>query len=143
MFLGGVWHGANYTFIFWGIIHGVGIIINHLTKNYFIKIPNFISIILTFIFVNLAWVMFRANSVSDALIIYKNMINLNSFDMKEINISILFIFLLMMVVFFTPNSQTIIKFFQKNVLNSIIISFLLVANLISINLYSPFIYFAF
>ncbi len=143
MILGGIWHGANFTFIIWGFIHGIGIIANHLTKQYFKRLPNFISIFITFLFVNFAWVIFRANSISDAIVIYRNMFDLNNINYDEINIGIVYIIICMFIVFILPNSQEILKLIKKNTINVSIISFLFFLNIISINLYSPFIYFAF
>ena len=66
--LTGIWHGANYTFVLWGVIYGILIVIeragfgNALEKNK-IKIFNWLY---TMFFVVILWVFFRANSVVDA-----------------------------------------------------------------------------
>ncbi len=75
MFLGGLWHGAGWTFVFWGILHGVFICVNHLWRKTKIALPKFICWLLTFNAVNIAWVFFRANSFTEALNILKSMIN--------------------------------------------------------------------
>lgn len=62
----GIWHGANWTFIFWGVCHGIACVIHRTLKNVFDKIPKFINWILTFSFVNLMWIFFRADSIKDA-----------------------------------------------------------------------------
>jgi len=67
MFLGGLWHGAGWTFIFWGVLHGVFICINHLWRKTKIQLPKFINWLLTFNAVNLAWIFFRANSFESAM----------------------------------------------------------------------------
>lgn len=66
----GVWHGANWTFIFWGILHGVFQIIEKMfgwqkcsTTNYFV---HFSRIIITFILVTIAWIFFRQPTIGDA-----------------------------------------------------------------------------
>lgn len=70
--LSGLWHGANWTFVLWGGIHGIAQI---LEKNLFRfkikkgKLYNFISVIIVFSFCNLAWVFFRAATVQDALFV--------------------------------------------------------------------------
>jgi alginate O-acetyltransferase complex protein AlgI len=65
----GLWHGANWTFIIWGALHGFYLIIEALTRARSRKgIP---SILLTYLLVNLAWVFFRANSITDAFTIYQ------------------------------------------------------------------------
>ena len=63
MLLGGLWHGAAWTFVFWGFLHGAGLSFNHALKekfNSFKGFPAALSVILTFAFVNLAWIYFRA-----------------------------------------------------------------------------------
>ena len=75
MILGGLWHGANWTFIIWGSIHGIALCIHKFAKKwggrkrgYFRSI---VCIIETNIFVCLCWIFFRAESVSTAFVIIK------------------------------------------------------------------------
>ena len=80
----GIWHGANWTFLVWGIIHGAGQIIeNHLPKGLSGKMENNVRsviqgigwlarVVVVFAFCTFAWIFFRANSVSDALYIISN-----------------------------------------------------------------------
>jgi len=72
MLLGGLWHGANWTFVIWGLYHGMLLAINKLTAGRR-PLPYALRIIGTFHLVCAGWVMFRANSFADALFIYKNM----------------------------------------------------------------------
>lgn len=62
--ISGVWHGANYTFILWGILHGVAQCINRFFKNEYEKWNLVIQWIITFIFLNFTWLLFRADSLS-------------------------------------------------------------------------------
>ena len=60
MLLGGLWHGASWNFIVWGIYHGILLVLFQVFKP---KIKfNFISIVITFLFVSLGWVLFRLHS---------------------------------------------------------------------------------
>ena len=77
MLTSGLWHGANWTFVCWGGLHGLYLICN----SYYSKLtnkktfaPKFIRIIFTFSFISFAWVFFRANSINDALTIIGNII---------------------------------------------------------------------
>ena len=69
MLLGGLWHGANWTFVFWGLLHGVFISGHTLYRKYLPQIRIFsplhklLSIGLTFAAVSLCWVFFRAESI--------------------------------------------------------------------------------
>ena len=67
----GFWHGASWMFVLWGVVHGVAILINRVWQNFKITIPAYISWLITFLFVNFAWVIFRANDLSVVKNIYK------------------------------------------------------------------------
>ena len=71
----GIWHGAGWTFIVWGMLHGITMIVNRLWKKYGVTLPYWIAIPLTFFFVNIFWVFFRADSLSDAMLIVSSMFN--------------------------------------------------------------------
>lgn len=79
MFLGGLWHGAGWTFIFWGVLHGIFICINHLWRKAKIALPKFLCWLLTFNAVNLAWIFFRANSFESALNVVRAMFDVGKF----------------------------------------------------------------
>jgi alginate O-acetyltransferase complex protein AlgI len=81
MLLGGLWHGANWTFVVWGILHGVLISFTHLfidtvtkrnssTKEYS-PVVQFLSMFVTFNLVSILWVFFRAPDLNIALDIFK------------------------------------------------------------------------
>lgn len=71
--MSGIWHGAGWTFIVWGILHGVSVILNRLWKKAGHPLPNWISIPLTLFFINIFWVFFRADSLTDAMLIVTSM----------------------------------------------------------------------
>lgn len=71
----GIWHGAGWTFIVWGILHGLTMMVNRLWKKHGVTLPNWVAIPLTFFFVNIFWVFFRAESLSDAMLIVQSMFN--------------------------------------------------------------------
>lgn len=71
MLVGGLWHGAAWKFIFWGFGHGGALCVHKLLMSKLKKIPdnyvtNLISWLLTFTFVSLLWVFFRADTFEDA-----------------------------------------------------------------------------
>ncbi len=148
MILGGIWHGANFTFFFWGLFHGIGIIINHLFLNLKLYIPKILSIFVTFLFVHLCWVVFRAENMNDAFIIYKNLVNFVSLNLSTFTVSNLLILFAALIAFFTPNSQEIVKSFKtkfelRYIVSIPFFSIIFFISIISINSYSPFLYFAF
>lgn len=58
----GLWHGAYWTFIAWGFLHGCFMVFTRCFKKQFEKIPTIINRILTLLFVNFAWILFRSES---------------------------------------------------------------------------------
>ncbi len=82
MLIGGLWHGAAWTFVVWGALHGIFIVINHLWKIIypFSSLNTWWSVlsarVVTFLLVSIAWVLFRAESFTGVAEIYKGMFNL-------------------------------------------------------------------
>ena len=75
--IGGLWHGAGWTFVMWGFLHGFAIVAFRLWRRLNINLPKVVSWFITFNFVNAAWVFFRAKSLSNAVQILKGMTGLN------------------------------------------------------------------
>ena len=71
MTLGGLWHGAGLTFIAWGALHGIGLGAGLLARRARIALPLPVGVALTFAFVGVTWVLFRAPSFEAALAVYK------------------------------------------------------------------------
>ena len=71
--LGGIWHGAGWTFIFWGFLHGMALVIHRAWKSLGFSMPRWLGWFLTFHFINISWVFFRAKSWEDALKVLKGM----------------------------------------------------------------------
>jgi len=83
--ISGLWHGANWTFVIWGAIHGLFFVIHNITKSvrlFFVSLaqldrfPKFhraFQVLFTFIIVCFAWIFFRSNSLSDAIYIINNL----------------------------------------------------------------------
>lgn len=82
--IGGLWHGAAWTFLVWGCLHGIGMVIHNLWTKFNVNLHSFVSILMTFLFINATWVVFRANTFNDALKVYKGMFGLNGFEFPEI-----------------------------------------------------------
>jgi alginate O-acetyltransferase complex protein AlgI len=73
MALGGLWHGAGWTFVAWGVAHGLGLCVGLLWRRRGWPFPAPLGWALTFLFVILCWVLFRATSFPAAMAIYKAM----------------------------------------------------------------------
>lgn len=61
----GIWHGANWTYILWGIMHGVAQVFYKVFGKIWDRLPKVFRWLGTFIFADFAWIMFRANSLTD------------------------------------------------------------------------------
>lgn len=70
--ISGFWHGANWTFVFWGGIHGIFVVITRKFADYFKKLHPALNWLLTFTFVNIAWVFFKANTFTQAVTLLRN-----------------------------------------------------------------------
>ncbi len=82
MLVGGFWHGAGWTFVIWGALHGFYLLVNHAWRHLAqirrgLALPAPLSWGVTFVAVVVAWAFFRANSVGTALTIVKAMLGLN------------------------------------------------------------------
>lgn len=80
MLLGGLWHGAGWTFVIWGGLHGLYLTVNHFWREHSpVRLPSFIGWLATFLSVVVAWVFFRAESAGQAVEILKGMAGMNGF----------------------------------------------------------------
>ncbi|MDP4130258.1 MAG: MBOAT family O-acyltransferase [Bacteroidota bacterium] len=75
--LSGLWHGANWTFIVWGLLHGLFLLFEYFRRKRFpgFILPRFVDIIFTFLLVSFAWIFFRASNIDEAFIVLKRIFN--------------------------------------------------------------------
>ena len=71
--LGGIWHGAGWTFVLWGALHGFALMVHRMWQKAGLKMPVVLAWFVTFNFVNIAWVFFRAQEFEDAIKVLKGM----------------------------------------------------------------------
>ena len=89
MALGGLWHGAGWTFLIWGLMHGAYLVVNHLwrflvpvkpDRGTFRRLIGLVfSRLFVFLLVAISWVMFRADSFDSAMLIYQGLVGGNGF----------------------------------------------------------------
>jgi D-alanyl-lipoteichoic acid acyltransferase DltB (MBOAT superfamily) len=78
-FISGIWHGANWMFIFWGLLHGIAIVVNNYwQKKVKIKMNKVLAWFITFNFVNITFVFFRAKEWDDAVKVLRSMFSLDN-----------------------------------------------------------------
>lgn len=78
MLLGGLWHGANWTFVVWGFLHGAYLSLHKWLMPKTVKLPKWINWFITQILVFYAWLYFRSNSIEDAFLIQSKILNLET-----------------------------------------------------------------
>jgi D-alanyl-lipoteichoic acid acyltransferase DltB (MBOAT superfamily) len=166
--LGGLWHGAGWTFVFWGFLHGAAIVFHRVWQALGFRCPRFFAWLITFNFVNLAWVFFRAETWSDAIKVLRGMFGLEAIILPPIFVES-FSFLSKTDIRFNQDFLTIspvhdrfilvlsgvlvvlllIKWwlgrfsFKANLAVSMANSFLFVVSMIFLVRESPFLYFGF
>lgn len=153
--LTGIWHGANYTFIVWGLIFAFFEIIE---KLFLLKVLNknrfkFINFLYTFIIWNLSLIVFRAPNLSDACVFFRQLIQLESdysiFTFMSMKLIIAFIFAIFAMgvhnILFGEAYKRVKDIGIINFFDFIIQLLLLVLSILSIvdGTYNPFIYFQF
>ena len=158
--LGGIWHGAGWTFVFWGLLHGLALIIYRLWRNFGYNIPKVISWLITFNFINITWVFFRANEWNDAIKIISAMFQLENIGVRFSNFTtaistdnnvIIWIIAGFFITLFFQNSTQLIKYPEllpaKKIHRFKLVIFALISfvalSIMSIQTYTEFIYFNF
>lgn len=150
MLLGGLWHGAGWTYVLWGGLHGLYLGINHAWRSLrtrlgskpevpLSKSMHALSVLITFLAVVAAWVVFRSDNLRTAVALLKAMLGLNGFILPDawllewggfgqwlsahgvsfgstnnliISDAIIGIGISLLIVWFTPNTQQIMAIFK-------------------------------
>jgi len=157
--LGGIWHGAGWTFVLWGILHGLALVVHRLWKKVGIKIPVILAWFITFNFINITWVFFRATNFESAIKVLKGMFTgdliLPSGMSSLLELSMnwtklyrhesylyLWVFFAFVVVLVLPNSMQLMKKFKTNFLY-LFLTLTFFLSLFMLHRKSEFIYFNF
>jgi len=165
--LGGIWHGAGWTFIFWGFLHGLALVVNRLWKKLGLRLNYVFAWFITFNFVNIGWVFFRAENFSDAIKVLKGMFLFNgvmlpsfledkfAMDTSSLiffgnllknlkgDITTILILMICFVIIFLPNSNYYLQKVKSSVLSLLVVCILLYVSLYHLSSYSEFLYFNF
>lgn len=118
MLLAGLWHGAGWTFIFWGGLHGLYICINHLWRKSRYSLPKPAGWLMTFLAVDIALVFFRAENFDMAFSLCCAMIGIvRGNDLVSIfsRDNKIFVMSVLLVVIFSPSVSNIVeRYFKRN-----------------------------
>ncbi|MGZ6006107.1 MAG: MBOAT family O-acyltransferase [Rhizomicrobium sp.] len=175
MLLGGLWHGANWTFMLWGGLHGAYLAINHLFRDLTQRLGvaprpalrpvlHAASVLLTFLAVTVAWVVFRAQDLGSALRVLGGLVGLGRSHFVTVSpLALAALAALFAIVWLAPNSMEITwKFrpalppgndgqlqpagwlaWRPNARNAILYGTLCIIAVLALSNLSPFIYFQF
>jgi len=82
--IGGIWHGAGWTFVFWGFLHGFAIALHRIWGQFGMRMNSLFAWFITFNFLNITWVFFRAKEWDDAIKVLYGMFGLNGISLPYI-----------------------------------------------------------
>lgn len=157
----GLWHGAAWTFVIWGALHGLFVVLERLTKTALEKIPHALRVIGTFLIVNFLWVLFRAESFAQALTVYRGMFSFGNVALRQIesitgitsglnfplSVDAVYVFGLLCalsaIVFRCKNSADMLSAFQPTKKTLVFSAVLFFAAMLCLSRESIFIYFNF
>lgn len=142
--IGGIWHGAGWTFIAWGLLHGIAQVIQRLWKKTGIVLPHWVAWFITFMFINFSWVFFRAKDWDDALKVLRGMFNFGHIGVSTALLGqVALVGAAILVAVFARNSMEMKMKFRPNVRYAAFIAFLFVFSVLYFNQVSEFLYFTF
>ncbi|QPJ64070.1 MAG: MBOAT family protein [Candidatus Nitrohelix vancouverensis] len=150
-FLVGLWHGQEWMFVFWGLLHGAAMVVHRMWKKLNSPLPGFLAWFITFNFINISWVFFRATSWPDAMKVLKAMFGFNGIDFShfeyfpEIGVAVYGVLLLSIfyTVTLTKNSNSFYENFSYTPKMLLIFFALFSISYINISQTSEFLYFRF
>ncbi|WP_042196973.1 MBOAT family O-acyltransferase [Paenibacillus camerounensis] len=140
--LGGLWHGAGWMFLLWGLLHGVGQAVEKIGARIGLTLPKWLAWALTFVFINVTWVFFRAEEMPVALRLLKGMSGLNGLGLGTapgLKWAILLILLLTVVILVRPEQPLRVRGWKTLLAMALIFVF----SLFFFNRITPFLYFNF
>ena len=157
MLIGGLWHGADWKFIFWGGAHGLLLILHKLWQKFSPKINygrwfSYLAWILTFSCVALLWIPFRANSMEETWMIYGKIFSEQNFTVIKGIVETNPLLIVMLIVGFflaiLPSiwkNKIIQSYFRLDFYMKIIVLAIVIQGVIQIksSTVQPFIYFQF
>jgi len=164
--LGGIWHGAGWTFILWGMLHAFAVVIHRIYNKLNFSMNKVLAWIITFNFINITWIFFRAEDINSALKVLRGLVGLDGFTLHpylENRLSFLslygiefkvwltlfepkkfiLILLISFLMIFIKNSGELQKNFRPNLISLFFVIGLLSYSILNISNYSDFLYFDF
>ncbi len=170
-FVSGLWHGADWSFVVWGVLHGVFCVVNRLLKDTIQRLPRWFNWLCTFAFLNFTWLFFRADNMTAAFEMIRNVVSmefgpindalLSVFNITEVVLPVQWVLNLsltaacpwlmpvliysgaLLCVLFAPNAYERMERFDASFLSGAVTLVLLVWCIFSLSGVSTFLYFNF
>ena len=163
LFIVGIWHGAGWTFVIFALLNALGVTINYIWKYYKHSMSKIRAHITTLMYILLTMVFFRAESVSDALNVFKAMFGMTEilFPQKIVHFAevhmglsipvgdipgtlskIVFVAAILIVAF-CPNSNQIVKSLKPKIWIAIVVTLAFVWSVLHLSSVTEFLYFQF
>lgn len=153
MLIGGLWHGAQWTFIAWGGIHGIFLIIERIkiSSDRLNKCPRSLKIGITFTVILFSWVFFRAENFERAFFYLKAMFGLNDTTnaalilMSQVTrpVALLIILISFLFIFVLPNTGKILQRLTIGKIMAGLLLMILSLSMMFTQKFNPFLYFQF
>jgi len=148
--IGGIWHGAGWTFVFWGFLHGSATVIHRLWQHTGVRMNKALSWFITFNFVNIAWIFFRAVTWTDALKVLKGMFGFSGWGdplaMPGLGGNIetwIWLVAAFLIIFFLKNTNYVKENFKPTGWRIILLLAIALYSVMNMHKISEFIYFGF
>jgi hypothetical protein len=166
--IGGIWHGAGWTFVFWGFLHGIAVVLHRIWSGFGVKLNRWLAWFVTFNFINITWIFFRAKDWEDAVKVLTSMLKLDNivlhpileqklsflnqygvkFSSMFINIgggylTVVWIIMGFLIVLLGRNTSSQLIKFRPSIMNLVIYAVISSFSILSIYKFSEFLYFNF
>ena len=166
--IAGLWHGASWMFVIFGGLHGLALVVNNYWKKTKIKINKILAWFITFNFVNITMVFFRAEELNDAIKVLRSMFSLDNImlssklesalpflnkygvefgsftqNIQGKSFTLVFLIIGFILVLFFENSNKKLDNFKLNFINSFIFVMAFSISFYKLSGYSEFLYFRF
>lgn len=152
--VGGLWHGASWMFVIWGALHGGAIVLHRMWQSMGFKMNPLLGWFITFNFINITWVFFRAQEWHDAVNVLSGMFGLRGIEdfselwqfgaLSTIDLGMMImVFILGFSLFFTRNSNQMVSSLRLTKKSMAFGAFLMCVGVLHLSKISTFLYFNF
>jgi len=146
MVIGGLWHGANWTFALWGFYHGVLLILYHAFEKPWAKMSPLLQRALTFLLISIGWLFFKANTIEEATAWLARLIDFHSLATPLIDIEYKLagmVLIGMLITQLFPNASSLPDIGRLRPTRAFALGCLAFASVVMLNYTSRFLYFQF